>query len=83
MTNKIFTITRIKPILTIEYLTYGLGRELGKHYIYLKKRKKQWAKKHGPFENEVKARIFVNIIKDEYDAVRAKQKSSSSTKTHS
>lgn len=75
-TDKIFSLTRIKPILTIEHLTYGIGKESNRIFIFLKKRGKQWAKKHGPFDNEVGAIRYINLIKDEYNAVREKQNSS-------
>lgn len=79
--TKLFTLTRIRPVLTIEHLTYGIGKEKSKYYIFLKKRGKQWAKKHGPYNYETEAINQIHLIKDEYNAVRSKQKSK--TEAHS
>ena len=73
MTAKLFKPYSIKPELTIDNLTYGIGLELGKFYIYLKKRKCQWAKRHGPFRYLVEAKAVINQIKDEYNAVNGKR----------
>lgn len=83
MSKSFKSLVSITPVTVIDSLIYGVGKDGHGYYVYLKKPRQQWVKRHGPFGNPAYAESQIKQIEDEYNAVRSKQeeRTRSQTKT--
>jgi len=73
--SKLFKSINVRPILTIGDILYGTSQHRDGYYIHIRKRKKQWVKRHGPFKDLPEAESFIWKALKEYNAVREAQNS--------